>query len=313
MLDSISLDQLRIFIASVDEGSFSAAARRLGRAQSVVSEMVAALEGQMGVPLFDRSGRYPKLTAAGTVLLSDARSVVSGVDLMKARAKGMSEGVEPEFSAVIDVFFPIKAMTATAMEFRERFPRTPLRLYVEALGGVFQPILDGRASLGVAGPVPALPAGMTRERLAEVRFAMVAAHDHPLASISGVIPSEALSKHVQLVLTDRSHLSEGQEVGVMSHSTWRLADLFAKQAFIQSGLGWGGMPLHVVKEDIDSGRLVALQIEGIPSDGIMLPMDAVYPASSPPGPAGRWFLERLKMCPGAVAGNTDLAKPSALG
>lgn len=299
MLDGVSLDQLRTFIASVDEGSFSAAARKLGRAQSVVSEMVSALEGQMGMPLFDRSGRYPKLTSAGVVLLADARAVVSGVDVMKARAKGMSEGVEPELSAVVDVFFPIEALTATAMEFRVRFPRTPLRLYVEALGGVFSTILEGRASLGVAGPVPALPVGLTGERVAEIRFAMVAARGHPLAAIGGTISRSQLSQHVQLVLTDRSNLSDGQEVGVMSPLTWRLADLFAKRAFILSGLGWGGMPLHVVRGDIDDGTLVVLQIEDVPSDGIMLPMYAVYPTAAPPGPAGRWLMERLRSCPNA--------------
>ena len=59
MLDSVSLDQLRTFIAAVDEGSFSAASRKLRRAQSVVSETVSNLEDQIGVLLFDRSGRSP--------------------------------------------------------------------------------------------------------------------------------------------------------------------------------------------------------------------------------------------------------------
>src|SRR5712672_4324583 len=65
MLDAVSLDQLRTFIAAVDEGSFSAASRKLLRSQSVVSETISNLEEQIGVRLFDRSGRYPKLTAAG--------------------------------------------------------------------------------------------------------------------------------------------------------------------------------------------------------------------------------------------------------
>ena len=68
MLDGVSLDQLRTFIAAVDEGSFSPASRRLLRAQSVVSETVGNLEEQIGVVLFDRSGRYPKMTPAGAVL-----------------------------------------------------------------------------------------------------------------------------------------------------------------------------------------------------------------------------------------------------
>src|ERR1700744_4941642 len=100
MLEGVSLDQLRTFIAAVDEGSFSAASRKLLRSQSVVSEAVSNLEEQIAVTLFDRSGRYPKLTPAGIVLLADARSIIAGVDFMKARAKGMAVGLEPELSVV---------------------------------------------------------------------------------------------------------------------------------------------------------------------------------------------------------------------
>src|SRR6202011_1849049 len=95
MLDGVSLDQLRAFIVSVDEGSFSAGARKLRRAQSAVSELVSNLETQIGVALFDRSGRYPKLTPQGAVLLADARGIMAGVDFMKARAKGIAAGLEP--------------------------------------------------------------------------------------------------------------------------------------------------------------------------------------------------------------------------
>ena len=134
MLDGVSLDQLRTFIAAVDEGSFSAASRKLRRAQSVVSETVSNLEDQIGVLLFDRSGRYPKLTPAGIVLLADARSVVTGVDLLKARAKGMAIGLEPELTVVVDVFYPIDAITEVAKEFGQKYPGVALRIYVEALG-----------------------------------------------------------------------------------------------------------------------------------------------------------------------------------
>ncbi len=87
MLDGVSLDQLRAFIATVDEGSISAGARRLHRAQSAVSELVSNLEAQIGVALFNRTERYPKLTPAGVLLVADARSVVANVDLLKARAE----------------------------------------------------------------------------------------------------------------------------------------------------------------------------------------------------------------------------------
>lgn len=296
MLDGVSLDQLRTFVAAADEGSFSAAGRRLRRTQSSVSETIANLETQLGTTLFDRSGRYPRVTTQGRVLLADARSVVAGVDGMKARAKGISGGLEAELVAVIDVFFPIAVIADVAHEFRGQFPATPLRLFVEALGGAMQPVIDGRASFGLVGSLPILPDGLMAERITSVAFVMVAAADHPLAALRGVISREELARHVQLVLTDRSDLSEGREFGVMSPSTWRLADLFAKHAFLVSGLGWGGMPLHAVARDIADGRLVELSIRDIPAGGLPLPMSAVYRVNAPPGPAGRWMIERLKRC-----------------
>jgi DNA-binding transcriptional LysR family regulator len=297
MLDAVSLDQLRTFIAAVDEGSFSAASRRLLRAQSVVSETISNLEDQIGVQLFDRSGRYPKLTAAGSVILGDARSIITGVDLMKARAKGISVGLEPELSVVIDVFYPIDAVTQVAREFRQKFPGVALRIYVEALGGAIQPVLDGRCSIGVIGSLPVIPDTVTHERMPGIAFLMVASRDHALASHRGKIPREVLAKHTQIVLTDRSELSAGREVGVMSPATWRLADLFAKHHFLLNGLGWGGMPLHAVRKDLEEGRLCVLPIEDVPPDGLILAMSAVWQTKSPPGPAGRWFVDRLKQIP----------------
>jgi DNA-binding transcriptional LysR family regulator len=311
MLDGVSLDQLRAFIAAVDEGSFSAGARRLRRAQSAVSELVSNLEAQIGVVLFDRSERYPKLTPAGVLLVVDARSVVANVDLLKARAKGISGGLESELSVVVDVLFPIEAIAESAKEFRDRFPRTPLRLYVEALGGAYQPVLDGRCSLGVVGSLPIAPGSMSLERLQGVHMIMVAARGHPLAGSTGVISRAALAKHVQLVLTDRSELTVGREFGVMSPLTWRLGDLFAKHAFLLKGLGWGGMPLHAVKQDLLEGRLAKLSIEDVPDESLILPMSAAYLIAKPPGPAGRWLIERLKQCSGGPAGGQKAAAPPA--
>ena len=142
MLDGITLDQLRTFIAAVDEGSFSAAGRKLRRAQSVVSQTLANLEAQLGIKLFDRSERYPKLTEEGRSLLPDARSVADNIDEFKARARAMREGLEPELAVAMDVMYPMEAVTRAATHSRKAYPHTPLRLYVEALGAVIKPVLD---------------------------------------------------------------------------------------------------------------------------------------------------------------------------
>jgi DNA-binding transcriptional LysR family regulator len=294
MLDGVSLDQLRTFLAAVDEGSFSAAGRRLHRAQSVVSQTLANLEGQLGLRLFDRTGRRPVLTDQGRALLPEARAAVAGLDRFKARARGLAGGLEPELSVAVDVMFPIDVLTAAVAEFREVFPDTPLRLYVEALGAVLQPVLDGRCALGVIGSLPTAPPGFIMDRLRGVEMEMVCAASHPLAAHIGPVPAALLAQHVQLVLTDRSDLSRGREFGVIAARTWRLADLGAKHAFLRGGLGWGSMPLHMVRGDLDDGSLVALSLEDFRGPRFVMAMSAAYPAAASPGPAGQWLVERLR-------------------
>jgi len=297
MLDGITLDQLRTYIAAVDTGSFSAAGRKLRRAQSVVSQTLANLEAQLGVKLFDRSARYPRLTDEGRSLLSDARSVADNVDGFKARARAMREGLEPELSVAMDVMYPMEALTRAAAHSRKTYPHTPLRLHVEALGAVIKPVLDRKCSVGVIGSLPIIPDELQTEQLIDLAFITVVAPSHALAGRRGVVPAAALAKQVQLVLTDRTVLTEGRDFGVLSPLTWRLADLGAKHAFLRAGLGWGGMPLHMVQGDLDRGTLVRIRVEGFPRD-LVMPMRAVYRKDAPPGPAGRAFMAQLKPAKG---------------
>jgi DNA-binding transcriptional LysR family regulator len=293
MLDGVTLDQLRTFIAAVDEGSFSGAGRKLRRAQSVVSQTLANLEAQLGVKLFDRSARYPRLTEEGRSLLADARSVADNVDGFKARARAMREGLEPELSVAMDVMYPMEALTRAAMYTRKTYPHTPLRLYVEALGGVIRPVLDRSCSVGVIGSLPVVPDEMQSEPLLDIPFATVVSPSHRLAATRGVVSASAIAKEVQLVLTDRTILTDGRNFGVLSPLTWRLADLGAKHAFLRAGLGWGHMPLHMVKADLDRGALVKIRVAGAPRD-MVLPMKVVFRKDAPPGPAGRAFIAQLK-------------------
>ena len=293
MLDGLTLDQLRTFIAAVDEGSFSAAGRKLRRAQSVVSQTLGNLETQLGVKLFDRSARYPKLTEEGRSLLVDARAVADNIDGFKARARAMREGLEPELSVVVDVMLPMEALTRAATHSRKTYPHTPLRLYVEALGGVAKPVLDRSCSIGVIGSLPVVPEELQSEALLDVPFVTVVSPSHHLARTRGVVSTAAVAKQIQLVLTDRTPLTEGRNFGVFSPLTWRLADLGAKHAFLKAGLGWGHMPLHMVKADLDTGELVRLRVEGVARD-IALPMKVVFRKDAPPGPAARAFIAQLK-------------------
>jgi DNA-binding transcriptional LysR family regulator len=242
------------------------------------------------------------LTSQGQTLLAHARTVAGDVDLLKAQAKRLAGGLEPELSIAVEVMFPMAVLTVAVTAFHTAFPLTPLRLYVESLGAVIQPVLDGRCTLAILGELAFVPPQFSQEPLLEVPLIHVTSPRHPLATYGRPIPSSELAKHIQLVLTDRSTLSKGKEFGVLSPRTWRLADLGAKHAFLRAGLGWGGMPAERVQPDLARGTLVKIVAEDAPPKGFVISMHAVYRSESPPGLAARWFIDRLKH--GAEAAST---------
>src|SRR5271154_6190540 len=196
MLDGVSLDQLRTFIAAADEGSFSAGGRRPPRAPSGGSHTLANLEGQLGVKLFDRSGHLPVLTDQGRALLADARAVAGNIDLLKARAKTLAGGLEPELSVAVDVMFPVAAFTSAVAAFQKQFPATLLRFDIES-SAVIEPVLDGRCAVGVVGSWALAPPQLTHEPLLTISAHTVVAARHPLATHRGRIPLTTLAKHVR--------------------------------------------------------------------------------------------------------------------
>jgi DNA-binding transcriptional LysR family regulator len=293
--DALTLDQLRLFLAVLDAGSFSAAARCLRRAQSAVSYGIANLERQLGVALFDRTHRKPSLTPAGVELASDARAVCAQVDRLKARARSVGMGVEPQLAIAVDHMFPLNAMVRVLGEFRERFPAVALTLHTEALGAVAELVLQGTCSVGIGTIVPKIPDSIERRPLSRVTMTHVVSPAHPLGrrSRKGPVPSSVVREHVQIVLADRSRLTAGFDIGVLGGRQWRVLDLAAKHELLRAGLGWGGMPVHVVSEDLAKKRLVRLRIQEAAADTFEAVLFAMHRSAEPPGPAATWLLDRL--------------------
>lgn len=286
-----TFDQLKIFLAVVETGSFSAAGRRLNRATSVISYGVSNLEAQLGLRLFDRQGtRRPKLTLAGQAVLAEARSIDQGIDSLRDKVRRLLQGLEAQVDIVIDVMLPSKWLSETLSDFYAAFPTVSLNLYVETLGAVTALVLERKAAIGIAGPLAAGVQGIENIIIGAVPLVPVAAPHHPLARVSPLLPGMGRD-HVQLVLTDRSPLTKGRDFGVVSPHTWRLADLGAKLALLREGIGWGTMPLPMVEEDLASGRLVQLDM---PDDAeFSYRMFGIYRSDAPPGPAASWLLERF--------------------
>ena len=293
MIDALTLDQMRIFVTAVDEGSFSAAARKLGRVQSAVSQSIAALESLLGVALFDRAGKTPRLTPAGAALAKDARRLIADAVALKRRAACMADKVEPELVFAVDAIFPHEPLIASLKALRDEFPAVPVSIFTESLGGSEQRLRDGVAQFAIY-PTPAAGVGgdLMADFLAAIDVIAVVGVDHPLAKEPEPIARETLEPHVQLVLTDRTPLTQNFSGGIVSHHVWRFADLSTRLEFLLAGFGWCRMPAHLVRGPIAEGRLKELELAEFSSFQFLA--HVVHVRGHEIGRAGRWLIEDLR-------------------
>jgi DNA-binding transcriptional LysR family regulator len=155
MLDALTLDQMRTFVAVAEAGSFRAAAVRLSRVQSAVSHAIGNLEAQLGVTLFDRSGHRPTLTPEGRALLADARAILLKVDTMRARARGLGEGLELRLAIALDPQFPLGLAAAALKDLHDAYPSVSVWIWTAPLGAAIVALREGRCALAItAAEIP---------------------------------------------------------------------------------------------------------------------------------------------------------------
>ena len=315
MIDPLTLDQMRILVAVADTGSFSAAARKVGRVQSAISQSIQTLETTLRLALFDRSGKTPRLTDAGKALVSDARAVIAAAQAIRARAEGMADDLEPELTLAVDSMFPIPLLMESLKALRVEFPNLPATVFTEALGGSEQRLREGAARLAIYTVAPVSTPDLVSEFMTRIPMWPVVATSHPLAAAPAPLTREALEPHVQLVLTDRTALTQNWVGGIVSLHLWRFADLATRLEFLLAGFGWCNMPSHMVSEHVAAGRLKQLDIAN--RENVALPVYVVHERGRPPGRAGRWLIadlrQRMKTCPGAYhAGEEHAAVEAAV-
>lgn len=291
----LTLDQWRVFVAVVDEGSFSAAARRLHRVQSAVSHAIGNLELLTDSVLFDRDTRVPTLSAAGRALLPEARRLVDDADALAVRARRFAGGVEPRIAVCIDAVFPTAGVVAVAKGFARAFADVELALFTESLSAVTALVRERVVDLGVCLP-PADLDGLVAERLGEVRLVSVAHKNHALAKRRGAVSARQLDEHVQIVLSERGSTPTAMpptpDQGVLSGRTWRVVDLETKQALITAGLGWGNLPEHRLRGAAGKD-LVVLNIAAWGPNRFRLELCSVERRGVVSGPAARFLKEAL--------------------
>lgn len=258
-----TLDQLRQFVAAADAGSFSAAARGLGRAQSAVSTSVGLLEADLGVELFDRSRRNATLTPVGEVMLQEARELLRQAGGLDQRALSFAAGQDARLSIALDEALPYQVLGALVL-LAARFPVLELTQLNGTATEVADYVQQGRASIAFHFDRGDPGSAFAHRYLGHVEQAVFVASGHPLAGLAEVTRSD-LARYRQLVMQ-----MEGVDEVVLSPTVWRTDSFYSIAGMVADGLGWAILPLNIA--EYESFRTTLARV---PCAGLSLPMLSV--------------------------------------
>ena len=256
-----TIEQLRAFVTAAEKGSFSAAARAMGRAQSVVSTHIAMLEDSLGVELFDRSSRSPVLTEAGRALLPEAHAVLRQSHRFDSCAVAQYKGDAVRLNIVISHGVPFQGISETLAALSETYPFLSGSFHIVSLDDVWQQVSEGTAHIGlVLGQLPEIKQNCEMMCLGQMRYCLVASRNSPLGKKQHVDMDDLAGQRQILFNTSRAQRY------LLNSQYWEVNDVLAAIYWASLGIGWAAVPLGLARRiasDESMKNLVILKMDNM--------------------------------------------------
>ena len=250
----MDLSLLVAFVTVATEGSFSRAADRLHLTQPAVSKRIAALETDLGAPVFDRIGRGIVLTEAGRALLPRARDILKGVDACRRVVADLSGPVSGPLEVGTSHHIGLRRLPPFLRRFARGFPAVELNIRFVDSEQACGAVAEGLLELAVV-TLPLTPAAhIETEVLWDDPLMVMAAPDHPLARLTAPSPAD-LARYPAIL----------PEAGTYTHTLIRQAfaphhlELKTRlqtnymetiRMMVAVGLGWSMLPVTLAGPDL---------------------------------------------------------------
>jgi DNA-binding transcriptional LysR family regulator len=291
---AFDFDNLTVFLAVIDRGSFSAAARQLGRVPSAVSMAIANLEADVGLLLFDRSGREPKPTPHALSLVPQARLLIEQLRELDRHALSLTQGLETCLTlVVVPELLAATPWSAALATLSAEFPLLDVEVLAAPQADALGMVQDGRAQLALVFERFGMDAREGFQEVAQETLIAVISPAHPLLAREGrpAVRDEHLLSERQIIVAGRHTADVDKRIAISRHQ-WRTDNPVAALQMVVAGLGWAWLPQGFVRAPLASGQLVAIPSENF-TNVLELWVDVVWAKSHPPGLAMRRFIELM--------------------
>jgi LysR family transcriptional regulator, low CO2-responsive transcriptional regulator len=266
-LRNISLRQIRVFTAVAQQKSFTRAARELHLTQPAVSQQLKLLEAEVGLPLFEHLNRGIHLTDAGEELLRYAQQineVIRTASESFAAMRGLKRGVLKLGAVSTAKYFTPSLLSV----FRTEFPHVIIKFTVGNREEIIRQIANNEIDLVIMGRPPK-ELVTTAEPFAKHPLVIIAAPDHPLANAKRKIPLKQLSSENFVIREQGSGTRASmehvfKERGVNYSASMEVSSNETIKQAVMAGMGISFISKHTVSLELAAGKLVTLNISGLP-------------------------------------------------
>ncbi|HAV57503.1 MAG: LysR family transcriptional regulator [Acinetobacter sp. GWC1_38_13] len=288
---NINQEQLLMFQTVMETGSFSAAARKLGKVPSAVSMSIANLEIDLNLNLFDRIGREPIPTDAAKVLYEKTQLLLIEMNQWKQHAHALSNGLESTLNIVVVSELLHTNWTDYITLLEQNFPSLAINIVSAPQEDALQMLLDQSAQLALMFEREQLD---SREQFVELKreaLIPVISINHPIAQLNKV-SFEQMVQTRQIVVASRDNTIKPELL--FSKEYWRTDNHHSACMMIVRNLGWGVLPLEMFNENPElKKKLKVLEIYDF-TPKFEYYVDLVWSRESNLGAAAQFLIEHIR-------------------
>lgn len=285
-------DNVGVFLAVLDHGSFSAAARHLGRVPSAVSMTISGLEAELDLSLFDRSHREPKPTAAARALEPLARQVDGQIRSLKAQALALHQGLEPRLTLAIAPELLTSPWSEPLAILAREFPSLEVEVLSVPQADAVKMLHTGEAHLALVFERPGLDEREAFQEVGSESLIAVIAPGHPALEREGELTQADLISTRQIALLGRDKSRVDPRM-LVARQIWRTDSYLPTLRLVQAGLGWAFLPRNLVLPLLDAGTLRKFSLLNMGNE-LRLFVDVVWLNDRPLGLGARRFIALMK-------------------
>ncbi len=261
----MTYEQLVVLHAIVTEGTFRGAAEQLNKSQSAVSHMLKKLENEIDILLLSREEYRPKLTSAGEVFYRQATRALQQMQQLRSTAKSLRAKQEAEVLLAVTATYPLQQLLKVVANAMIEYPTTHIRLSRESMGGPVERLLRDDADIIVA-TMDGVPVDQVEAfPLFTVTIVPVSHPEFEPAQSRHMQTVNEMQSYVQVVVAHSGSGEFSQSRDLLPGGLrWTVSDFAAKKEILLAKMGWGGMPEHLISNELEQGKLVALNVESYP-------------------------------------------------